>query len=62
MLREDLFLEPCDDGSGTKIEAQVLPSNHYAAEKCPRFAARGIPPLEMPVFPHHFVDTFLFES
>jgi hypothetical protein len=28
MLREDLFLEPYDDGSGTKIEDQVLYSNH----------------------------------
>ena len=27
MLREDLFLEPYDDGSGTKIEGQVLQSN-----------------------------------
>jgi hypothetical protein len=26
MLREDLFLEPYDDGSGTKIEGQVLQS------------------------------------
>ena len=27
MLREDLFLEPYDDGSVTKIEGQVLQSN-----------------------------------
>ena len=27
MQREDLFLEPYDDGSGPKIEGQVLQSN-----------------------------------
>jgi hypothetical protein len=27
MLREDLLFEPYDDGSGTKIEGQVLQSN-----------------------------------
>ena len=27
MLRENLFVEPYDDGSGTKIEGQVLQSN-----------------------------------
>ena len=47
MLREDLFLEPYDDGSVTKIEGQVLQSKHYAAKKClsPRFVARGVPSL-----------------
>ena len=44
MLRENLFVEPYDDGSGTKIEGQVLQSNHHAAKngRSPRFAACSV--------------------
>ena len=55
MLRENLFVEPYDDGSGTKIEGQVLQFNHHAVKKClsPCFAARGIPPIATDLSPHY---------
>ena len=55
MLRENLFVEPYDDGSGTKIEGQVLQFNHHAVKKClsPCFAARGVPPIATDLSPHY---------
>ena len=64
MLREDLCVEPYNDGSGTKIEGQVLRSNitrqRNALALVSQRAASHL--LKCHHVSHHSVDTFLVES